>query len=105
MEPTLDGRMRARHRALVAVCAGQLYLGFKNRGTAGHLLASAFPGGEKSTSALARLSRRSGGGKNTVLLRLGLGDEGAEAEVAELADENRAFDWGPKCQSQADAGT
>ena len=75
---------------------GHLYLGSKNRKGAVHLLASA------SQKEEEHRSQDGHDGRTTLLW---LGSEGAEAEVAELAEENRAFDWSGKRESQAGAGT
>lgn len=59
--------------------------------------------GEEEAPRRSRDGQLAFGGNGTVPLRLG--NEGTETEVAELAEENRAFDWGRERQSQADAHT
>lgn len=68
--------------------AVHLYLGFKNPETAGYLLASVSQEERDVLGARKTVTTVRGRQKT-----LSLGDEGAEAEVAELAEEEWSFCW------------
>ena len=95
-------KCRGMREALVAMRAGLPLFRFQESKNCRLPACERLPGGEGAPRR-SQGGHDGLGGENAIPLRLG--DEGAEAEMAELSEKNRAFDWGRERQSQADAGT